>query len=183
MENVKVRELMIPMDQFPRISSKASLHEALSTLEKVQEAFLTEGAQQRILLVENTSGKVIGKISPIDIFRGLETKYTEVNYEENLRKFGLTYVWDSMQEDYNLWHSPFEDLCRKAGQVHVKDFVNVPSNGQLVNTENKLSKCFHLFVINRHDALFVKEDEEFVGMLLFADVFSKVSQAIKTCSF
>jgi CBS domain-containing protein len=183
MEKMKVRDLMVPVDRFPKISANASLYEALSSLEEVQDAFLSEKSEQRILLVENEEGHVIGKISPIDLFRGLERNYAKVNYEESLRNFGLTYISDAMQKDYNLWQSPFKDLCRKAGNVHVKDFLNMPTDGQSVDTENNLSKCFHLFVMNRHDALFVLENNKLVGMLLFSDVYAKVSQVIKACSF
>lgn len=183
MEKMKVRDLMVPVERFPKISASASLYEALSSLEEVQEAFLSEKSEYRVLLVEDEAGHVIGKISPIDLFLGLERNYAKVNYEESLRNFGLTYVSDTMQKDYDLWQSPFKDLCRKAGNVRVSDFLNVPSDSQSVDTENNLSKCLHLFVMNRHDALFVHEKTKLVGMLLFSDVYAKVSQVIKACSF
>jgi CBS domain-containing protein len=183
MEKMKVRELMVAADQFPKISVNASLYEALATLEKVQEAFLSAQSEQRILLVEDEQGQILGKISPIDLFRGLERNYAKVNIKESLSNFGFKYAWDAMQKDYNLWHSPFKDLCRKAGDVHVKDFINIPSESQSVDIDNNLSKCFHLFVINRHDTLFVRDGDRLVGMLLFADVYKKVSETMKSCYY
>lgn len=44
-----------------------------------------------------------------------------------------------------------------------------------------LARCFHLFVMHRHDALFVLEDEGIIGMLRFSDVFRKASQTMKGC--
>ncbi len=183
MEKMKVRDLMVPADKFPKISETASLFDAVSALENAQEEFLAGKAPQRILLVENEKGQVIGKISPIDLFKGLEKNYNKVNVEETLDKFGLKYIWSAMRKDYNLWESPFKDLCRKAGDVHVKDFVNIPNEGQSVNQEDSLAKCFHLFVVNRHDTLFVMDNKKFIGMLRFSDVYKEVSQTMKECTF
>ncbi len=182
MDKMKVRELMVPTDRFPKISDNASLFDAAFALEKAQEAFLSGKAEQRSLLVENEKNQVIGKISPIDLFKGLEKNYNKVNVEETLDKFGLKYIWTAMRKDYNLWESPFRDLCRKAGDVHVKDFVNIPGEGQTVDVEDTLAKCFHLFVVNRHDALFVLEKDKFAGLLRFSDLYRQVSQTMKECT-
>jgi hypothetical protein len=183
MDKMKVRELMVTTDKFPKISENASLFDALSALETAQEKFLSGKAEQRTLLVENEKKQIIGKISPIDLFKGLEKNYNKVNVEETLEKFGLKYIWTAMRKDYNLWESPFKDLCRKAGDVHVKDFVNIPGEGQTVDVEDSLSKSFHLFVVNRHDTLFVLEKDQFVGLLGFSDVYKEVSSKMKECIF
>jgi hypothetical protein len=183
MEKMKVRDLMVSADKFPKISDKTSLFDALSALEKAQEEYLSQKAEQRTLLVENEKKQIIGKISPIDLFKGLEKNYNKVNVEETLDKFGLKYIWNAMRKDYNLWESPFKDLCRKAGDVQVKDFVNIPGEGQIVDVEDTLAKCFHLFVVNRHDALFVLEDDQFAGLLRFSDVYKAVSRTMKECRF
>jgi Mg2+/Co2+ transporter CorC len=181
MEKMKVRDLMVSTDKFPKISDTATLFEALSALEKAQEEYLSGESQQRILLVENAKKQVIGKISPIDLFKGLEKKYNKVNVEETLDKFGLKYIWTTMQKEYDLWESPFKDLCRKAADVHVRDFAKIPNEGQTVDAKDTLSKCFHLFVVNRHDTLFVMEKNEFIGMLRFSDVYKEVVQTMKEC--
>jgi predicted transcriptional regulator len=86
-----------------------------------------------------------------------------------------------MQKDYNLWENPFKDLCRKATGVKIKDFLKPPTEGQSVRTQDTLAKCFHLFVMNRHDSLFVYEGDKIVGLLRFSDVYKKVSQTMKEC--
>lgn len=182
MEKMKVKDLMVPVDQFPKIADTASLFDALFSLEKAQEAFLSGKSAQRIMLVENEKKQIIGKISPIDLFKGLEKKYNQVNVEKTLEKFGLKYIWSGMRKEYDLWESPFKDLCRKAGDIHVKDFVKIPNEGQTVDAKDTLSKCFHLFVVNRHDTLFVMEKNEFIGMLRFSDVYKEVAQTMKECT-
>jgi hypothetical protein len=182
MEKMKVRDLMIPIDKFPKISERANFYEALAALETAQEKYLAGKAEQRILLVENAAGKVIAKLSPIDLLRGLEANYGRVDAERTVTRFGFDYIWKSMQEDYHLWESPFKDLCRKANDVCIKDFIKAPSKGQSVGVEDNLAKCFHLFVMDRHDALFVYDGAEIVGLLRFSDIYKNVSQVMKECS-
>lgn len=181
METLTVRDIMVPADRFPRISCRATLYEGLSALEAAQEKYLSGEADQRILLVEDEEGKVMGKLSPIDLLGGLETNYQRVDVEKSLTRFGLRYVWTSMQNDYNLWENPFKDLCRKAEHVKIEDFLKAPSGGQTVAPDDPLNKCFHRFVMNRHDALFVLEGGRIVGLLRFSDVYRKVSETMKEC--
>jgi Mg2+/Co2+ transporter CorC len=181
MEKMKMRDLMVPVEKFPKISDRVSFYEALSALERAQETFLAGKSEQRILLVENEEGKVIGKLSPIDLLRGLERNYGRVNFEETLKHLGYDYVMSSMQKDYQLWENPFKDLCRKASDVHIKDFIKPPSEGQMVSLDDSLAKCFHMFVMNRHDALFVLKGDQIVGLLRFTDVYRKASQVMKEC--
>ncbi|MDD2603748.1 MAG: CBS domain-containing protein [Desulfobacterales bacterium] len=182
MDQLKVRDLMMPLAAFPKIADSASFYEALAALETAQENFLSGRSRQRILLVENSAGKVIGKISPIDLFRGLETNYSRINVEETIKRLGMHYIWKSMQKDYGLWEDPFKDLCRKAVDVHVRDFIKPLQAGQIVGADEDLTKCFHLFVMNRHDSLFVEEKGNLVGLLRFSDVFKRVSQTMKRCT-
>ena len=182
MEKMKVRDLMVTKDQFPKISNDATFYDALVALETAQEKYLTGKAKQRILLVGDKDGKIISKISPIDLMRGLETQYNELNMGDIIRRSGLTYIWTSMQKDFRLWEDPFSDLCRKAIEVKIGNFIKPPGEGQTVGTEDDLAKCFHLFVMNRHDSLFVVENDEIIGLLRFSDVYKKVSQTMKTCA-
>jgi Mg2+/Co2+ transporter CorC len=181
MENMKVRDLMIPTEKFPRISESATFYEGLRALEAAQERYLSGESEQRILLVEDADGKVIGKLSPIDLIRGLETTYNRLDTQNILQRFGLGYIWKSMQEDYHLWENPFRDLCRKAADLHIRDFFRPPEKGQRVHADDGLARCFHLFVMNRHDALVVFDGDDIIGLLRFSDVYQKAAQTMKEC--
>ncbi|WP_373500312.1 CBS domain-containing protein [Desulfococcus sp.] len=181
MEKLHVRDLMVPADKFPRISSHASFYEALAALETAQEKYLSGESEQRILLVEDEKKKIVGKLSPMDLLRGLETNYSRVDTEKTLSRFGFTGILESIRKDYHLWENPFKDLCRKAEAVQIKDFIKGISEGQSVGVEDPMAKCFHLFVMNRHDALFVFEADRIVGLLRFSDVYREVSSTMKEC--
>jgi hypothetical protein len=182
MEKMKVRDLMVTAARFPKISDRATFYEAIRALERAQEQYLSGKAEQRILLVENEQGKVVAKISPVDLMRGLETNYNRINTGETVKRFGLSYIWKSMQKDYGLWEDPFKDLCRKASEVQIKNFIQPPQEGQIVGPDDALAKCFHLFIMNRHDTLLVVQGDKIIGLLRFSDVYKKVSQTMKECA-
>jgi hypothetical protein len=183
MEKLRVHDLMVPADKFPKLSNRSSFYEALTALEIAQQKFLSGEAEQRILLVEDDDHKIVGKLSPVDLLRGLETSYSRVIAEKTLSSFGFANIWKTMQEDYNLWGNPFKDLCRKAANVQIKDFLRGPSEEQSVEADDPMAKCFHLFVMNRHDSLFVLEGEEIIGLLRFSDVYLEVTRVMKECNF
>jgi len=58
--------------------------------------------------------------------RGLEKHYEQINMGEIIRRSGLTYIWTAMQKDYRLWEDPFNDLCRKAIEVKIRNFIKAP---------------------------------------------------------
>jgi hypothetical protein len=182
MENLQVSDLYVPADKFPRIDDQATFYQALQALDSAQEEYLSGRAAQQILLVEDSAGKIIGKISPIDLFCALETGYRRVNVEELVKQYGVNYISHTMSEDMHLWKNPFHDLCRKASSVQIHNFVNAPKAGQSVKIDDPLAKCYHLFVMNRHDSLFVFDQGEIAGLLRFTDVYKKVSQTMRECS-
>ena len=181
MEKMHVRDLMVPADRFPKISYRTSFYEAVRALEIAQQKYMAGEAEQRILLVEDDEHRIMGKLSPIDLLRGLETNYGRIVAENTLSRFGFSNIWKTLQEDYNLWGNPFHDLCRKAAEVHVKDFLKSPAEGQIVAVDDLMATCFHLFVMNRHDSLFVVDGEQIVGLLRFSDVYLEVSRTMKEC--
>lgn len=181
MEKMRVRDLMVPADRFPKVSSRTSFYEAVMVLEIAQQKYKAGEAEQRILLVEDDDKNIVGKLSPVDLLRGLETNYSRVVAEKTLSSFGFSNIWKTIQEDYDLWGNPFHDLCRKAAEVQVKDFLKGPSEGQTVEVDDLMAKCFHLFVMNRHDSLFVVDGDRIVGLLRFSDVYLEVSRTMKEC--
>lgn len=182
MEKMKVRELMRPVKEFPHISSHTTLMEAVDALEKADREFQAGRASQRILLVYDEAGKVLGKISPMDVVQGLEPNYENIESLKSMPRYHLApRVLDSMKDELLLWQRPLAELCSKATGVKIESFIKLPTPDHMVDADDKMDKAFHLFVIGRHDALFVKEDERIVGLIRFSDVYRKIAQTMREC--
>ncbi len=176
----KVRDFMVPVKKFPMIPDSATFAGAILALEKAQEDFLAGRRETKILLVYDQDKKVVGKLSPIDVVRGLEPNYEKL-IDESTHSYvrNFDYVIKAMREKAILWSKPLDDLCAKAKDVRVKDFLRRPSASQIVQADDTLNLAFHHFVIAKHDSLFVLEQQKLVGMLRFSDVYKEIIRRMK----
>lgn len=182
MEDKKVKDIMVKAQGFPSVSAEATFLEALEALESAQEAFTSGKAKQRIVLVKDGHGAVVGKISPIDLSRGLEPGYKGLDERlKGFMRFGVGYLIKPLKEQYWLWAQPFEDLCRKAVNVKVKEFMSTPDENRVVGPDDSLAEALHLFVTANHDSLFVVEEGRIIGLLRFSDVYRMISGLMKSC--
>lgn len=181
MDKMKAGDLMVPVTAFDTISEDVTFYEALQALEKARQKHLEGEKKEKILLVTDENGKIIGKLSPIDLIRGLEPNYKQMDDKDTSFRYGFGYAKDAMEETYRLWQTPFKDLCKKAVDVHIRDVVRRFPEQQTVESGDRLDKVFHRFVMGRHDSLFVSQDGEIAGMLLFSDIFDRVSETMKAC--
>lgn len=182
MEKMKVKELMRPVEEFPRISSQATFMEAVDALEKARQEFGSGKAPQRILLVYDKAGRIVGKLSPMDVVKGLEPNYDRIDDLKAVSHYGLAQsTLESMKEQFRLWQQPLAELCKKAHSVKIENFIKMPSPDHMVSGDDKMDKAFHFFVVGRHDSLFVKEGEKIVGLIRFSDVYRKIAQTMREC--
>jgi hypothetical protein len=182
MEKMKVRELMRPVKEFPRISNQATFMEAVEALEKAQQAFTSGKAPQRILLIYDEAGRIVGKLSPMDVVQGLEPSYDRIDSLKGISRYRLAdSTLERIKEEFRLWQRPLAELCTKAHDVKIENFIKLPSADHMVKVDDKMDKAFHLFVVGRHDSLFVKEGGEVAGLIRFSDVYGKIAQTMREC--
>ena len=182
MEKIKVRDLMVTVDQYVCVSESATLYEAVVELEAAQAKGASTGYPHRAVLVCDKEGKVIGKLSQLDVLRSLEPRYSELSDLKHVSGFGLSAEFmRSMMQKYDLWKAPLEDLCRKAGQVVVGSIVSDPLEGEFVEEDATLDKAVHQMIMGHHQSLLVISGERIVGILRLSDVFKEVSDRIKAC--
>ncbi len=178
-----VKDFMVSIAKFPRISDSATFSGAVMALERAQEEYMSGKREQRILLVTDADNKVVGKLSPIDVVRGLEPDYEKLVDEQSSAFVGnFDYVIQPMKDQAMLWAKPLDALCTTAKDVLVRDFIQAPKAHQVIDQEESLNNAFHRFVMFKHDSLFVMDGKKLVGMLRFSDVYREIGRRIKeTC--
>ena len=92
-----------------------------------------------------------GKISQIDVLRGLEPKYKEILEGRGFRGVGFSKKFlKTMLKDYVLFDSPLHDICRKASAWHVRDFMVAPADNELIEATATLGQAAHQIVMGHH---------------------------------
>jgi CBS domain-containing protein len=179
-----VKDLMVPLSEYATVTEDATLFEAVIALEKAQENFEDKHTRyrHRAILILDKDGHVIGKLSQLDVLTALEPKYQEMMQGEGLHRFGFAKEFEkSILEDYNLFANPLDDICRKAGEQNVKEFMYTPTKGEYISENASLDVAIHQLIIGHHQSLLVTIEEKIVGILRLTDVFAAVFHKMKEC--
>jgi CBS domain-containing protein len=184
MKEFSIVQLMVPLSEYATVFEDATLYDAVIALEKAQEKFVYKHSEyrHRAILVLNPKGKVVGKISQIDVLRALEPKYKEILEGKGFKGVGFSKKFlKSMLKDYFLFDSPLRDICQKASGQPVTKFMETPTEGEFIAEAASLDEALHLFVIGHHQSLLVTRGEDIVGILRLTDVFTAVFHMMKEC--
>ena len=183
MATTTVKDLMVPLEEYALVSQEATLYEAVLALEKAQEELDRTRYHylHRAILVFDQNQKIVGKISQLDILTALEPKYKEMGEPRSLSKAGFSPDFlKSMMEQYSLLTEPLTDVCGKAANAKVKEFMETPSKGEYVDEGVSLREAIHQFVMGHHQSLLVTSNDQIIGILRLTDVFKEIFQTMKT---
>jgi len=180
-----VKELMIPLAEYATASKEATLYEAVMALEKAQQDFNKSRYPHRAILIYDENQEIVGKVSQLDILKGLEPKYDQMMEKgSSMTRFGFSRQFQkSLLEQFNLWDKPFHDICRRSGQLKVKEFMHTPGEGEYVDINATLDMAIHQIVMGHHQSLLVTENKKIVGILRLTDVFMAVFETMASCKF
>lgn len=184
MENIIVKDMMVPLADYATVSDEATLAEAVAALKDAQVSFDKDRYRHRAVLVLNNRRNVVGKVSQIDVLKALEPKYRGLGDLQELEGlYGLKAdSIKSMISNHGLWKKPLEDICRKAADIRVKEIMHTPTEGEFVDEGANLNEAVHQLIIGKHQSLLVLEGKEIVGVLRLTDVFHRVSDVMANCS-
>jgi CBS domain-containing protein len=189
MELSTVKDLMVPLSGYATVHEEASLGQAVRELKKVQEKFLKDKSQykHRAILIKDKNGKIVGKLSHLDVVRALEPKYLEFDHQQSLTRFGFSQRYlKTILKEFNLWDKALDDICEKAARLIVKDFMYTPTAGEFVREDASIEEAIHQLVMGRHQSLLVTEKgsrgKKIVGVLRLTDVFTEISKRICACT-
>lgn len=181
-EEIRVRDLMVPLEEYATVSEEATLYEAVVALEEAQRSFDQSRDRHRAILVLNKQGKVVGKLSQHDVIRGLEPSYDRIGDFRGSSRMGFSPEFiRSLLKNYALWEKPLREICRKAAEIKVKDIYYTPTKGEFVREEDTLNTAIHQLIVGHHQSLLVTRGQEVVGILRLSDVFRAVCRMIMEC--
>ncbi|WP_027721863.1 CBS domain-containing protein [Maridesulfovibrio zosterae] len=179
MKNSKVRNLMIPVREYCRVKAETTLFNAM-------EFLVQHGEQQQLphphrdLLVEDNNGKIIGKVTMLDIFHYLEPAYLKIDNRKHSSSLSMSFV-QKVYTDFNLWAEPLSTLCQKSAGAKVKEVMHTPKPSEILGEDDSIDKALHAFVLGIHQPILVQKNGIITGVLRLGDTFEKVRDSILSC--
>jgi len=182
MKEIYVKDVMVPISQYASVSEKASVLDAIRVLESEENKSPEGTYRDRAVLVVNADGEVIGKVSQVDIIRGIEPNYQNIGTDLDLTRLGFSNPFlRSLQDHYKLWERPIEELCRLVNRLKVVDVMYKATDLQHVRGKDTLSTAMHQIIMGRHQSLLVTKGKRVIGILKSTDVFSALCGLLKEC--
>jgi len=177
-----VREMMVPLKDYATVSENATMFDAVVALEKAQCEFDQSRYRHRAVLVFDDQKTIVGKISQLDLLKALEPKFDKVLDTGALSRTGFSLDYLESLSRQGLSGEPLDDLCRKAVDLSVKDFMYAPRKGEFIEEDANLNEAVRRLVGGQHHSLLVTREKEIVGVLRLTDVFKLVSERILACN-
>ena len=177
-----VKDVMTPLSMYATVSEEATLHEAAMALNEAQQQFEQDRSRHRLLLIADENGKVLGKISQLDVLRALEPKGEHIEDSRSLRRFGVSREYlRPMLRQCRFWEKPLIDLCREASKLKVKRLLHAPAEGEFVDENASLAEAIHQLASEHHQSLLVTRDRRIVGILRQVDMFREIIETLRVC--
>lgn len=179
---MKVKELMIPVDQYVTVHKDATLFDVFLALDadlKVKGL----GHAHRDVLVLDDNGELLGKITMIDIFQSLEPNYRRITDGKVEHEVLTSEYVASIFREFDLWSDSLPNLCTSGKESSVLEVMHTPLEGEFVSEDDDLERAIHRYMVGVHQPLLVRDNNGKVsGVLRFGDVFEKIRACMLGCA-
>jgi len=190
MQLMTVKDLTVPKNQYAKISADSTLGEAVLTLQEVQQRELSLDPtrhRDRAILVVDEYDQVIGKLSMLNVLRGLLPRYervrgSRVSSKAAARIGSARLNIDSQERDVGLWNKPLTNLIKKASSVRVRNLIREIADGETVDEGASLDTALNQMIVGRFQSLLVTRDREVIGILRLTDVYDEISEKLREVS-
>jgi CBS domain containing-hemolysin-like protein len=182
METYTVKDLMVPLSEYAAVPEDSTLFEAMLALEKAQAEFnQTQYTHSSILVLDNRK-QVVGKLSFLDVISALGPDEERLDEFQELARFGFSLNFRQyLYAQDRLASSVLQEFYRNASGLKVKDFMQIPTEGEYVEENAPLQEAIHQLVIGDHLSLLVTAEKNIVGILRLTDVFAAAFHIMKAC--
>jgi CBS domain-containing protein len=180
MYNKKVKDLMIPLDQYAVIGQEATLLDAINSLDAAQRSAPRNRQQFRAVLVLDNNKKIIGKVGHFAFLKALEPKYNMLSDMNNLTKAGLSSDFiQTIMDNYDLLQDNIYDICVQATTIKVKDIMHPVTES--IDEDDTLEEAIHKIIMWESLSILVRKDNDIVGIIRLSDIFNEVASFIINC--
>jgi hypothetical protein len=175
MEPVCVKDLMVPLGEYPAVSTGASLLDAIKVFNEAQEQLAAGRQPYRAVLVKDGAGRVVGKLGQLAFLKALQSRSVILKDMGKLNQAGVTAESiDTLIENYRLFEDTFADMCRRGRWMRVEDAMH--PIGETIDERAGLAEALHRIVLWQQLSLLVTRGREVVGLIRLSDLCDEVAR-------
>lgn len=186
MQSLTAKDLMVPKDEYARITADATLSQAALALDEAQKSEQRADPtrhRDRAILVVDKNGKILGKLTMLDVLQGLVPRHDRVvgaaaSSRAAARVGSARLIIESMNRETGLWNKPLSNLVEKASSVKVRRLLRPVDVGETIDEEAPFDAALHQLIMGRFQSLLVTRNGEIVGILRLIDVYDRISRLL-----
>jgi len=170
---IRIKEIMIPIEDYPSVSPETTIHEAMAIMEQASLHVAGRRSLPRVLLVLDEQGVLKGTVRRRDIMRGLEPKYLvtqPLNYRKKLFDVSI---------DPNLSQLSPSHLVKGIREQAEKPVSTVMRPIEIgIEANDHVIKAIYEMVGYGLTLLPVVEDGNLVGIVRTVELFKELSHIV-----
>ncbi|MGD8562268.1 MAG: response regulator [Desulfarculaceae bacterium] len=168
----KVREVMIPREDYTEVSSDTLVKDAIVAL---RDSFSTKAASNSIMetghrsmLVTDSAGKVVGILTILDLLRALMPSYFTAP---------KPFLADSIQYSPMFWEGMFTREVKALGKRSIGEFMS--PTPPVIDADANLMLAAYTMIQKLTRRLLVTAEEEVVGVIREQDLFFEMERILR----
>jgi CBS domain-containing protein len=174
---MQVKDLMVPLGEYAKVSCDASLYDALSALAEAQSRLPEGKAPHRAVLVVDTFGEVVGNIGQYVVVKALGAGSVTRKTHEEMDRAGLSPdSISTVMSHLRFFQDGLGNLQERAKSIRACD-VMYPV-GDSIDDNAPLQKAIERFGIGQTLSILVKRGREVVGVLRLSDLFQEIASQV-----
>jgi CBS domain-containing protein len=178
MKTVFVKDLMIPIRQYPSVGPDATLYDAFVSLEAARQEMGRDFEPPRAVLVVDNQDAIIGKLGHWALLKALEPKYGLISEMDILKQANLNNEFiQSIMDNYNFWGEDLYDICARSKRILVKDVMHPVSES--IDKDATLADAMHRILIYNTLSMLVKEGARIIGIIRLSDIYIHIAALVK----
>ncbi len=170
---MKVKDLMLPLSECPKVSGDRTIYEAMVMLETDRERFRQSDYRPRLLLVLDDQARVIGSVRHADMLKGMLGGAQPVVAIEPGDQSNTAQIFPSRKG--------IADLLSPDRHRKVKTITHFPTENEYMEEDASLEEAASRLIAGPYLNLFVRSGDEITGILRMSDLFQRLSEDIKLC--
>jgi len=172
-ERLTVVDIMIPLEDYPKVDQKATLRDAIRVMETAELAVGGRKSLPRVLLICSQEGTLMGHVRRRDVLHGLEPRFLDSEPLKYPRK-PFDVQFDPHLSDFSA-ERMIEGVRARAGRPITE--VMRPIKGALDCNDTVISALYEMTSLGV-PLLPVERDGHVVGLVRSVEVFHELAQLV-----
>lgn len=173
MERKKVKDLMVPLSEYPKVKTDASLLDAVRVLHEARKNSPSGRQPFQAILIVDENDIVIGKIGQLALLKALEPESHVADNLGTLAKAGVSSQYlDQAMEHYRILQQGLLDLCSSSGSTKVSHVMHPVTKH--IDEETSFCEVIHKIVVWQTQSILVTRDSVPVGLIRLSDICDEV---------